>query len=237
MPPSVSILEAHGGSTNGLHIEARSGDTAAVAVASTLASLSHLTNELSLIPPSPRNGEDVPQGSEIPSVPSACKVADNCIIDTEMKGTSACDDVSAAVVENTGALSSDIPNNNLNNDAEIGKIVGENNDLRPVLHFLAGPSASEFNIGLSRILDEHNRGRDQLKGSRPPIPQSSRRQKFKEGLRQGLIDVKDLDVSFENFPYYLRYMSVICRDLTLLNLIMSYYFNHCQTCYLFEQME
>ncbi|XP_057776605.1 uncharacterized protein LOC130995363 isoform X2 [Salvia miltiorrhiza] len=204
-PPSVSILEAHGGSTNGLHIEARSGDTSAVAVASTLASLSHLTNELSLIPPSPRNGEDVQQGSEISSVPSACKVSDNCIIDTEMKGPSACnDDVSAAVVGNTGAPSSDIANDNLNNDAEIGKIVGGNNDLRPVLHFLAGPSASEFNIGLSRILDEHNRGRgDQLKGSRPPIPQSSRRQKFKESLRQGLIDVKDLDVSFEKFPYYL----------------------------------
>lgn len=204
MPPSVSILEAHDGSTNGLHIEARSGDTSAVAVASTLASLSHLTNELSLIPPSSRNSEDVQQASEIPAVPSACKVSDNCIVDTEMKEASACnDDASTTVVGNTSAPSSDVANVNLNNDAEIGKNVGENNDSRPVLHFLTGPSASDINISLSRIIDEHNRVRDQLKG-RPPISQSSRRQKFKEGLRQGLIDLKDLDVSFENFPYYLR---------------------------------
>ncbi|KAH6827392.1 AAA-type ATPase family protein [Perilla frutescens var. hirtella] len=203
VPPSVSILEAHGGSADELHIEARPGDTSAVAVASTLASLSHLTNELSLIPPSPRNGDDVQQGSEIPSVPSACKVSDNCIVDTEMKGASACnDDASAAVGESIGAPSSDVANENLNNGAEIGKIVGENNDLRPVLRFLTGPPAPDFDIGVSRLLDD--RLRDQLiKGSRPPISQSSRRQKFKEGLRQGLMDWKDLDVSFENFPYYL----------------------------------
>ncbi|KAL1559707.1 hypothetical protein AAHA92_10019 [Salvia divinorum] len=172
--PSVSILEAHDESKNGLHNEARSGETSAVAVASTLASLPHLTNKLSLIPPSSRNGEEVQQGSEIPSEPSTCKVSDNYIIDTDMEDAFACkDDVSAAVIENSGAPSS------------------------------AGSSASEFNIGLSKILDEHNKCRDQIKGSRPPILQSSGRQKFIEGLRQDLIEVKDLDVSFEKFPYYL----------------------------------
>ncbi|KAL1550246.1 hypothetical protein AAHA92_18238 [Salvia divinorum] len=225
VPPSVSIVDAHGGSTSGLHIEATSGETSTVSVASTLASLSHLTNELSLIPPSSRNGEDVQQGSEIPSVPSACKVTDNCIIDTEMKVAPACNDnVSGAVIQSAGAPSSEIANDNLNNDAGIGKIVDENNDLGPVLHFLAGPSASDFKTGLSRIRDLHSRGRDQLKCPRPPIPQSSRCQKFKEGIQQGLIDVKDLDVSFENFPYYLSettknvlvastYIHLKCRNL------------------------
>ncbi|XP_047960330.1 uncharacterized protein LOC125205444 isoform X2 [Salvia hispanica] len=204
VPPSVSILEAHGGSTSGLHIEATSGETSTVSVASTLASLSHLTNELSLIPPSSRNGEDVQQGSEIPSVPSACEVSDNCIIDTEMKGAPACnDDVSGAVIQSAGAPSSEIANDNLNNDAQNGKIVGENNDLGPVLHFLAGPSASDFKTGLSRIRDMHSRGRDLLKCPRPAIPQSSKREKIKECIQQGLIDVEDLDVSFEKFPYYL----------------------------------
>lgn len=205
VPPSVSILEAHGGSTKGLHIEARSGDTSAVAVASTLASLSHLTNELSLLPPSPRNGKDVQQGSEISAVPSACKVSDNCIVDTEIKDASAHNDgASASVVDKTGVPSPDVAIKNLNIDAEIGKIVSENNDFRPVLHLLAGPTACEFNIGLSRILDEHSGFRDQRKGSHPPISLLSRRQKFKERLRQGLIDCKNIDVSFENFPYYLR---------------------------------
>ncbi|XP_041989430.1 uncharacterized protein LOC121740860 isoform X2 [Salvia splendens] len=119
MHPSVSSLEAHGGSKNGLHIEARSG-----AVASTLAPLSHPTDELSLIPP-PSSQK---QGSEIPSVPSTCKVSDNCIIDTSMEDAFSC------------------------------------------------PSASEFN----------KKHRDQIKG-----------------LWKCLIDVKDLGVSFEKFPYYL----------------------------------
>ncbi|XP_042053579.1 uncharacterized protein LOC121798570 isoform X2 [Salvia splendens] len=225
VPPSVSILEAHGGSTSGLHIEATSGETSTVSVASTLASLSHLTNELSLIPPSSRNGEDVQQGSEIPSVPSACEVSDNCIIDTEMKGAPACnDDVSGAVIQSAGAPSSEIANDNLNNDAQNGKIVGENNDLGPLLHFLAGPSASDFKTGLSRIRDMHSRGRDQLKCPLSPIPQSSRRQIIRECIQQGLIDVKDLDVSFEKFPYYLSettknvliasaYVHLKCRNL------------------------
>ena len=109
MHPSVSSLEAHGGSKQGLHIEARSG-----AVASTLAPLSHPNDELSLIPPSSRNGEEVQQGSEIPSVPSTCRVSDNCILDTGMEEAFSCkDDVSAAVIENTGASSSGIANNNL----------------------------------------------------------------------------------------------------------------------------
>lgn len=114
MHPSVSSLEAHGGSKNGLRIEARSGETSAVADASTLASLSHPTDELSLTPPSSRNGEEVQQGSELPSVPSTCKVSDNCIVDTGMEDVFSCkDDVSVAVIKNTGAPSSGIATNNL----------------------------------------------------------------------------------------------------------------------------
>ncbi|KAK4441764.1 ATPase family AAA domain-containing protein 1 [Sesamum alatum] len=205
MPPSVSILEADGGPIKGLHIEARTGDPSTVAVASTLASLSHLSNELSLLPPSSRSGEDVKQGSEIPSVPTACEVTDNCVVDTEMKDSSVHNiSASASVVEKTGGPSPDLASDNLNIDAEIGKIVGENNDLRPVLHFL-GPTAPEYDLtgSLSRILDEHRGVRDQCKGCDPPISVSSRHQEFKDGLRQGLIDCKNIDVSFENFPYYL----------------------------------
>ncbi|KAL0370597.1 UNVERIFIED_CONTAM: hypothetical protein Sangu_0377800 [Sesamum angustifolium] len=170
-----AYLEAHGGPIKGLHIEARTGDPSTVAVASTLASLSHLSNELSLLPPSSRSGEDVQQGSEIPSVPTACEVPDNCVVDTEMKDTSVHNDgASASVVEKTGGPS-------------------------------PGPAAPDFDItgSLSRILDEHRGVRDQCKGCDPPISVSSRRQEFKDGLQQGVIDCKNIDVSFENFPYYL----------------------------------
>lgn len=33
----------------------------------------------------------------------------------------------------------------------------------------------------------------------------SRSQAFKDGRKQGIIDASDIEVSFDNFPYYLRY--------------------------------
>ncbi|KAL9141831.1 hypothetical protein ABFS82_14G130800 [Erythranthe guttata] len=170
----VSILEGHGGS---IHIGERS-------VASTLASLSHLSEELSLIPPSSRNGEGVQQNPEIPSLPSAHnEVSEKCVIDSEMKDSS---------LHNDGAS-----NEKLNIDTEIGKIVnGES------LHFL---TASKYDIAgrISRIIEEHTKFTDMRKGSHPPISTSSRRQEFKDRLQRGLIDSKEINVTFENFPYYL----------------------------------
>ncbi|KAL2510554.1 AAA-type ATPase family protein [Abeliophyllum distichum] len=148
VPPSLSILEAHCPPVKGLHIEARSGDPSAVAVASTLASLSNLQKELSRLPPS-QNDEDVQQ--------------------------------------------------------ETGKIVAKTNDFRPFLQILARSTAPEFDItgSLSKILAEHKGIRDQCKGQNPPFSLSLRRQAFKDGLRRGVLDSKSIDVSFENFPYYL----------------------------------
>lgn len=171
-------MEACGGRTEGLSIEARSP--------------SLFSNELSLVSPSPQNGEDVQQSSEIPSVPSACRALENCEVDTEMKEASDhVNGASTSVVEKTVAQSPDVASENLNTYTEIGKIAG-------------GTTARGSNIGVSRIPDENNGVRDQCKDSRPPMSLSSRRQKFKEGLRQGLIDCGNIDVSFENFPYYLR---------------------------------
>lgn len=181
--PSVSILEACEGTTEGLSIEARSGDASA------------FSDELSLIPLSLQNGEDVQQSSVIPSVPSACQLSENCEVDTEMKEAS-------AHIE--GAQSPDVVNENLKADTEVGKIVGDRNDLRPVLHHLASTTACVSNIGVSRIFDENNRVGSQCKDFSPPVSLSSRRQKFKEGLRKGLVDCGNIDVSFEKFPYYLR---------------------------------
>ncbi|KAK6154195.1 hypothetical protein DH2020_013834 [Rehmannia glutinosa] len=204
-PPSASILEAHGGSIKGLHIEARS-DPSAVSLASTLASLSNHTEELSLLPPPSQDGEDVERGSEIPSLPSACEVSDNCV-DTEMKdGSDNNDGATLSVLDKAGGVSSpNATNEDMNVDAESGKIIAENNDLRPFLQILAGSTAPELDISgnISKILDEHRAIRNKRKDSDPPISISSRRQAFKDTLRQGLLNSKNIEVSFENFPYYL----------------------------------
>ncbi|XP_051132188.1 uncharacterized protein LOC127252165 isoform X2 [Andrographis paniculata] len=176
--PSVGLLEDHDGSIKGFNIEARSGDPSTVAVASTLASLSNLSNQLSLLPPSARNGKEIQQ-----------------------------------VIENTGAPPADTANDNLNINADSGgKMAGENDSLRPVIHYLSSPTDQVFDMtdNLSRPLEEHRVPRDHCKGSDPmltspsrPTAYSPRHQGFKDCLQQGLIDCDAIDVSFDNFPYYL----------------------------------
>ncbi|XP_073130017.1 uncharacterized protein [Henckelia pumila] len=215
LPSSVSMLESHGKPIKGLQTEARSGDPSAVAVASTVASLSNLREELSLIPPS-CNSEGVQQNSESPSVPLACEVSDNhledtimednCLEDTKMKDTSDREHGPLlSVLEKTSVPSPDIVNKSLNRETWSGEIAIENNDFGPIMQVLAGSTVSEYEISssISKILDEHRKFIDQQNGTDPPISISSRRQAFKVGLQQGLLDCKKSGISFENFPYYL----------------------------------
>ncbi|MCD9639952.1 hypothetical protein HAX54_024949 [Datura stramonium] len=203
----VSILEAHSGSIKGLHLEARSGDPSTVAVASTLASLANLRKDLSLLPPSSPNGKDVKQGSEVPILPAASGVTEKDDLDTDMKDASDCNDVPDVLVdEKNDVISPDVENGNLNLDnvaldsvdAEIGKV-------RPLLRVLAGSSASEFDLSgsISKIFEEQRNFRELLKDFDPPISSLTRRQTFKNTLQQGVVDFNTIEVTFENFPYYL----------------------------------
>ncbi|KAL7172155.1 hypothetical protein ACSBR2_031782 [Camellia fascicularis] len=215
MPPSLSILEAHGGPIKGLQFETRAGDASAVAGASILASLSNLQEELSLLPPPSRNDEDVQQGSEIPTLPSACDVSDNLILDSEMKDVSVRDDgTGGSSSEKAVVPSSDVTSENPNldtigledaGDADIGKIPGETHELRPLLQMLARSPASEFDLSgsISKILDEQRENGELLKDFDSPMLASTMRQAFKDGLQEGIFTANNIEVSFENFPYYL----------------------------------
>ncbi|CAN4091440.1 unnamed protein product [Withania somnifera] len=199
----VSILEAHSGSIKGLHLEARSGDPSTVAVASTLASLSNLRKDLSLLPPPSRNAKDVKQGSEVPILP----MTEKDDLDTDMTNASDCNDVPGVLVdEKNDVISPGVENGNLNLDnvaldsvdAEIGKV-------RPLLRVLAGSSASEFDLSgsISKIFEEQRSFRELFKDLDLPVSALTRRQTFKNALEQGLIDFNSIEVSFDNFPYYL----------------------------------
>ncbi|KZV33773.1 hypothetical protein F511_09444 [Dorcoceras hygrometricum] len=199
---SLNLLERHSEPVKGLHAETRSEDRCTVA--STLASLSSLRKELSLLPPS-QNDEDTQHGSGLPALPSACEELDNRVEDAEMKDTSDQeDDIPISILAKT-LTPSPVTNENSNVDAESGKVVAENNDLRPFLQVLAASTSPEFDINrsVSRILDEHRAFRDPRKESDGPVSISLRHQAFKDGLQQGLLDCKNSDISFENFPYYL----------------------------------
>lgn len=195
-----------------MHCEARSGDSSAVAVASTLASLSNLRKELSVLPPS-GNDDDVQQGSETPKLPSASGVSNNDVDDTEMKD-SPDDNDRPGTGEKTSVPSPNACNDNLNIDPvrvepvdpEVGKLEASAHEIRPLLKALAGSAASEFDFSgsISKILDDQREIRELLKDFDTPVLTSTRRQAFKDVLHQGLLDPGNIDVSFENFPYYLR---------------------------------
>lgn len=207
----MSILEAHSGPIKGVHFEARSGDPSTVAVASTLASLSNLKKELSLLPPSVHNNKDVKQAAEMSILPAASGVLDKHDAVADMKDASDHNDVS--LVDKTGTITPDYANDNLNLengaldcvDAEIGKATGASGDLRPLLQMFAGSPVPEFDLrnSINRILEEQ-RGMRETKDFDPPVLISARRQAFKDGLQQAVLDSKNIEVSFENFPYYLR---------------------------------
>ncbi|KAF7818214.1 ATPase family AAA domain-containing protein 1 [Senna tora] len=214
VPSTLSILEAQSSPIKGIHIEARSGDSSAVAGASILASLSNIHKDLSLLPPPAKSGDNVPQNADVSSLPS--DHGDNNR-DNELKDTTNNDDQAGVVsAEKTVLASSTAANENPSLDsmemdagaeADIGKVTGATYELRPLLRILAS-SSGEFDISgsLSKLLEERRdlNIRELLKDVDPPtILASTRRQAFKESLQQGVLCPGDIDVSFESFPYFL----------------------------------
>ncbi|XP_047981035.1 uncharacterized protein LOC125222455 [Salvia hispanica] len=197
-PTSVSMLEVHEGPIKGLHIEARSGDPSDVPFAATLESVTSHPEELSLLPSSSQDAGDAQHVSETPALPETCEMAD-----TRNKDASDLKDVAMLpVAEKGGVLSPDVSIKKFNVAAENGKTLPQSNALG---HRFPISIAPKFDISgtISKILDEHKAARDQGKDSDPPISISSRREAYKDALRQGLLHCDNIDVSFQDFPYYL----------------------------------
>ncbi|KAL5795587.1 hypothetical protein ACOSQ2_000407 [Xanthoceras sorbifolium] len=218
IPSPVSILEAQGAPLKTMQVETRSGDPSAVAGASILASLSNLRKE-ALLPPPAKTGEDV-QNTDMSTNPSGCDGSDDRMPDVDMKDTTSSNDavendaVGVSTRGKTVVPPSDaaIENPNLDSpglddcmDAEFGKIPATQ-EIRPLLRMLAGSSSPDFDISgsISRILDEQREIRELLKESdRPTVMISTKRQAFKDNLKEGILSPENIEVSFESFPYYL----------------------------------
>ncbi|OMO63807.1 hypothetical protein CCACVL1_22255 [Corchorus capsularis] len=196
IPSSVSILEAQNGPIKGI-IETRSGGPSAVAGAATiLASLSTKEN------------------SELSTVPSGCDVSDDRVAEVDMKeSTSNEDPATASSRDKTVAPPPEAANENSNldrlglddsMDADNTKVPGAGVPLRPLLRILAGTS-TEFDLGsITKMFDEQREIREVLKEYEPPtVLISTKRQAFKDSLQEGILNPDNIDVSFENFPYYL----------------------------------
>ncbi|XP_026664881.1 uncharacterized protein LOC103718614 isoform X2 [Phoenix dactylifera] len=234
---ALGILEAQAVPIKGIQFETRSGDPSAVAGASILASLSNHKKDL---PPSASTGENAHQGVERPAVPSACDVTEGCNSDlekncdarkgnTEHNGsTEVPSGDKAAVILSTdlGANEStqhDTIGSDAQLDADIGKISGTNYEIRPFLKMIAGSSTAELDL-TGKVFKVFEAQRELLRDlDTPAALPTTRCQAFKDGLKQGIINASDIQVSFESFPYYLSentknvllscgYIHLECKD-------------------------
>lgn len=62
--------------------------------------------------------------------------------------------------------------------------------------------AAEMDI--SKLLDKTREMKELLKNVNLPIPLSARNQAYKDTLSQRILDPNMIEVSFDNFPYYIR---------------------------------
>ncbi|XP_039008780.1 uncharacterized protein LOC120136917 isoform X2 [Hibiscus syriacus] len=196
VPSSLNILEAQTAPLKRI-IETQPREPAAVAGAATiLASLSTKEN------------------SEMSTPPSGCEVSDDRVPEVDMKdGASNTDPVAASSREKTVVPVATNESPNLDRlglddtmDADNSKVPGVGYPLRPLLHILAGTSSPDFDFSgsIAKILDEQREIREMFKEFEPPaVSISAKRQAFKDNLQESILNPNDIDIFFDNFPYYL----------------------------------
>ncbi|CAH8305318.1 unnamed protein product [Eruca vesicaria subsp. sativa] len=202
---SLSIFEAQSAPLKGIHVETRAGDSSSVNQSSLLASLRKLGN-LPFLPPSARNGKRQ-KNSEVPVLPSS---SDDCIPDVDMNDADSSNVHTAiASVDKSVDSASFTANDDLNADgngmepsqeAEEGvSIPGPGHEIRPILRLL------DLRGDISKILkDDGREGKEMPKEyDSSSASVSTRRQAHKDCLRAGVLNPQDIEVSFENFPYFL----------------------------------
>ncbi|KAJ0235702.1 AAA-type ATPase family protein [Hirschfeldia incana] len=197
---SLGIFEEQSAPLKGLHVETRAaGDSSSL-----LASLKKIYNIPSL-PPTAKSVKRQ-QNSEAPVLPSSC---DNCIPDVDMSDAGSDNDHADIDSEKTIASTSFAANDDQNADGngmdpfeeaeEGGSIPGSGYEIGPVLRLLGDPS--EFDL---RAVDDRREMKEMPKEyDNSSASVSTRSQAHKDCLRAGLLNPQDMEVSFENFPYYL----------------------------------
>lgn len=189
-----------------MHMERRAGDPSAVAGASILASLS-LRPELSRWKPAAQTTSKVHPGAD---VPAQSVVQDGTEVELDGLESSSTPNRAADKAEDIGAIDKNLTlDSNHDSGIEAGnvKLSGMNDLLRPLLRMLARSPSCKLKLSkgiCKQVLEERNEWtRDSQSASTSGM--SLRCAVFKEGIHAGILDGKSIDVSFDNFPYYLRY--------------------------------
>lgn len=207
--PSVSMLEAQSAPVEGIHMESRPGDPSAVAGASILASLSNIPEDLSLIPPS-TNDEELQQTTEIPIIPASCGTSAKQTTNVDNGVASMPDDATDVSLRDKGVAPSASNDENLDLDAclDISRDAGarkiSGTSQLELLRMLTGSSSSQLlTSSLSKLLEGQRRFfLNDANSTSESV--ANWLEAFMETLRQAVVDPDNIEVSFENFPYYLR---------------------------------
>ncbi|KAH1202097.1 putative AAA domain-containing protein C24B10.10c [Glycine max] len=197
---AVRGAEVQSGIGKFLPLERRSGDPSAVDGASILASLSNRQDLTRWKSPSQTSSKPH-QGTDV----SSRSVHHDCT-ETELDGSESTPNVrsdKAAEVRTSDKNSTMDCNPDAGAEAGNVKISGVNDFLRPFFRILAQPSCK---LKLSRsickqVLEERNGTLDMQAAS--TLGTSVRCAVFKADVHAAILDGKEIDASFDNFPYYL----------------------------------
>ncbi|XP_066337616.1 uncharacterized protein [Miscanthus floridulus] len=213
---AVNLLEPPVASVKRIRTDKRTGDASAVAGTEMLASTSNQPKDVAAVPPAAAGensqrvvwpmassasdkskGRAVSLDKEFENGENANEVNSN-IEDSPM-------DVAAAPISPDAAANDTCQQNGFGPDTHLGAEIGKiaTYKIRPVLRMITGSTISEFDLtgDLFKALEDQRDLIRDLNASTSVPP--SRCQAFKDGMKQGIINPSDIDVTFENFPYYL----------------------------------
>ncbi|KAL9375505.1 hypothetical protein Peur_032384 [Populus x canadensis] len=202
---AVKSAEVHSSMGKLLQLERRSGDPSAVAGASILASLSSLRPDLSCRKSPGQTTGKINHGSD---VPAQSVIHDGSEVELDgMEGNSTPNLGSDKAAE-VGAIDHNLPHDcGQDSGTEAGnvKISGMNDLIGPFFRMLARTSSYKQKLSKNickQVLEERNEWtKDSQLASTSGM--SLRCAAFKEDLHAGILDGKNIEVSFDNFPYYL----------------------------------
>ncbi|XP_021615059.1 uncharacterized protein LOC110616864 isoform X1 [Manihot esculenta] len=188
-----------------LQLERRSGDPSAVAGASILASLSSLRQDISRYKSPGQNTGKIHQGTEAPAHSVVC---DGTEAEHDGLEVNSMPDVWSDKAADIGAVGNNLPHDlNQNSGKEAGnvKLSGVNDLIRPFFRMLARSTSCKQKLSKSickQVLEERN---EWTKDSRlaSTSGMTLRCAVFKEDIHAGILDGKNIEVSFDDFPYYL----------------------------------
>ncbi|PUZ45719.1 hypothetical protein GQ55_8G247100 [Panicum hallii var. hallii] len=177
---AVSLLEPPVASAKRIRTDKRTPDTSSVAGEEMLAFISDQPKDVSAVPPA-ENSQRVVR-------PMASSASD------KSKGRAVSPDKECENGENANEVNSNIEDSSMDVTAAPVSPDAAANDT--CLQNGFGPDA---HLGAEIALEDQ---RDIIRDLTTSVP-PSRCQAFKDGMKQGIISPSDIDVTFENFPYYL----------------------------------